>query len=122
MSEKEAISEQYKAMYTAMINKDEDALNDILDGSFELVHMTGMRQAKQAFIKAVMNGTLNYYSAVHEESPITVSGDNAGIIGHSKVNAAVFGGGKHTWRLEQVITLKKIGGEWKITHCTAGTY
>lgn len=122
MSEKEAIFEQYKAMYTAMINKDEAALNDILDGSFELVHMTGMRQTKQAFIRAAMNGTLNYYSAVHEESTITVSGDNAEMIGHSKVNAAVFGGGRHTWRLEQVITMQKIGGAWKIIHSTAGTY
>ncbi len=122
MTESEMVFHQYKNMYTAMINKDEAALNDILADSFELVHMTGMRQTKQAFIRGVMNGTLNYFSADHEYSPVTINGDNAEIIGHSIVNAAVFGGGKHTWRLEQVITMKKIGGEWKITHSIAGTY
>ncbi|MDE5557568.1 MAG: nuclear transport factor 2 family protein [Ruminococcus sp.] len=122
MTTKETIFELYKNMYTAMINKDETALNDILADNFELIHMTGMRQTKQAFIKAVLNGTLNYFSAIHEESPVTVNGNNAEIIGHSKVNATVFGGGRHTWRLEQVISMQKIGGEWKITHSTAGTY
>lgn len=122
MTTNETIFELYKNMYTAMINKDETALNNILADSFELVHMTGMRQTKQAFITAVMNGTLNYFSAVHEKASVTVNGDNAEIIGHSKVNAAVFGGGRHTWHLEQVITMRKIGGDWKITHSTAGTY
>lgn len=122
MTSDETIFEMYKNMYNAMINKDETALNNILDDSFELIHMTGMRQTKQAFIRAVMNGTLNYFSAVHEKSPVTVNGDDAKIIGYSKVNAEVFGGGRHTWHLEQVITMQKIGGDWKITHSTAGTY
>lgn len=122
MTTNETILELYKNMYNAMISKDETALNGILADSFELVHMAGMRQTKQAFIRAVMNGTLNYFSAVHEESPVTVNGYNAEIIAHSKVNAAVFGGGRHIGHLEQVITMQKIGGDWKITHSTAGTY
>ena len=122
MTTKETIFELYKNMYTAMINKDKTALNDILADNFELIHMTGMRQTKQAFIKAVLNGTLNYFSAIHEELPVTVTSNDAEIIGHSKVNAAVFRGGRHTWRLEQVISMQKIGGEWKITHSTEGTY
>ena len=57
----EAIRQAYMRMYDGMISKDEKVLNDVLDDSFVLVHMTGMRQPKQAFIKAVLNGTLNYF-------------------------------------------------------------
>ena len=109
-------------MYDGMVQKNEALLNQVLDDSFVLVHMTGMRQPKTAFINAVLDGTLNYYSAVHEESPISVSGTSATITGHSVVNAAVFGGGRHTWHLEQKLTLKKVHNEWKITKSVASTY
>lgn len=56
MDDKISIIEVYKKMYDAMIAKDADALNKALDDSFVLVHMTGMRQSKQAFIQAVLNG------------------------------------------------------------------
>ena len=60
----EEIRQAYIRMYDGMISKDERILNDVLDDSFVLVHMTGMRQPKQVFIKAVLNGTLNYFSAL----------------------------------------------------------
>ena len=55
------IQKAYIRMYDGMIAKDEKVLQDVLDDSFVLIHMTGMRQPKDAFIKAVMDGTLNYY-------------------------------------------------------------
>lgn len=116
------IRDCYRAMYAAMIQKDRQILEDVLDESFVLVHMTGMRQNKRVFIEAVLNGTLNYYSAVHEELPVTVNGDTAVIIGRSYVQAAVFGGGKHYWRLQQKCSLKKTGGKWRITQSVASTY
>jgi hypothetical protein len=66
----EEIRQAYIRMYEGMISKDEKVLNEVLDDSFVLVHMTGMRQPKQAFIKAVLNGTLNYFSAEHENMPV----------------------------------------------------
>ena len=32
--------------------------------------MTGMRQSKQAYIRAIADRTLNYYSAEHEQMEI----------------------------------------------------
>ena len=122
MDDKTPIIEAYKKMYTAMIAKDADRLNEVLDEGFVLVHMTGMRQQKQAFIKAVLNGTLNYYSAVHEHMSVEINNDTAVIIGRSYVSAAVFGGGRSSWRLQQKCRLKKAGGEWKITESIASTY
>ena len=122
MSDIELCQEAYREMYRAMIAKDAGVLNDVLDGSFVLVHMTGMRQDKKAFIKAVINGTLNYYSCKDDSINVKINGDTAVLIGKSQVSAAVFGGGKHTWRLEQDLTLVKRDGKWLITLSEASTY
>ena len=62
-----------------------------------------------------MNGTLNYFSAEHEHMPIEISGDMAVLTGQSYVAAAVFGGGRSNWHLQQKCSLKKVNGVWKIT-------
>ena len=122
MEDKEMIVNAYKKMYEGMIKKNEKILDEVLDDSFVLVHMTGMRQSKDAFIKAVMNGTLNYFSAEHEHMPIEISGDTAVLTGQSYVAAAVFGGGRSNWHLQQKCSLKKVSGDWKITGSVASTY
>ena len=122
MSDRELCQAAYQEMYRAMIAKDIPALSAVLDDSFVLVHMTGMRQPKAAFLKAVANGTLNYSSADHDSMVVTVQGDTATLIGKSRVNAAVFGGGWHTWRLEQDLKLEKKDGCWLITLSEASTY
>ena len=122
MSDIELCREAYRKMYRAMIAKDADALDAVLDDSFVLVHMTGMRQDKRAFISAVVNGTLNYYSCRDDSIDVKINGDTAVLIGKSQVNAAVFGGGKHTWRLEQDLTLVKRDSKWLITLSEASTY
>ena len=122
MKDKERIEDCYRQMYIGMIQKDRNALSEVLDDSFVLVHMTGMRQSKTAFILAVEDGTLNYYSANHQRMEIIVSGDKAEFIGQSMVNAAVFGGGPHTWRLQLKLKLIQRADSWKITEAKASTY
>ena len=112
MSDKERVINAYKRMYDGMIAKDEGILRDVLDDSFVLVHMTGMRQPKEVFIGSVMDGTLNYFSAVHENMPVEINGDTAVLTGQSYVSAAVFGGGRSNWHLQQKCSLKRIGNEW----------
>ena len=118
----EEIRQAYIRMYEGMISKDEKVLNEVLDDSFVLVHMTGMWQPKQAFIQAVLNGTLNYFSAEHENIPVEISGDTAVLTGQSYVAAAVFGGGRSNWHLQQKCSLKKTDGVWKIIRSVASTY
>ena len=121
-NDEQIIRDAYIRMYEGMIKKDESILREVLDDSFVLVHMTGMRQSKQAFIKAVLNGTLNYFSAEHENMPVEISGDTAVLTGQSYVAAAVFGGGRHNWHLQQKCSLKKTDGVWKIIRSVASTY
>lgn len=116
------IIETYRKMCQAMISKDGVLLNKVLDDSFVLVHMTGMRQSKNAFIHTVLNGTLNYYSASHENVSADIAHDTASLLGQSNVTAAVFGGGRSQWRLQQKCRLKKTDGNWKFTESVVSTY
>ena len=122
MSDKEQIEACYRQMYRGMIEKDRSLLSEVLDDSFVLVHMTGMRQSKEVFIRAVENGTLNYYSVDHQSTDAEIHGDTAEFVGRSVVNAAVFGGGRSTWRLQLRLKLARTGGVWKVTEAKASTY
>ena len=122
MTDKEQIIQLYNEMYSAMVNKDKSELERVHDDSFVLVHMTGMRQRKQEYINAIMNGTLNYYSAEHEDMQVEIKGDSAVLVGRSRVTAAVFGGGKHTWQLQLRFQLVKKNDEWRFALASASTY
>ena len=112
MSDKDMIEALYREMYEAMVRKD----------TATLTHMTGMHQSKQVYIQSIANGTLNYYSAEHEQMDIKVNGNHATLTGRSRVNAAVFGGGRHTWRLQLSFQLVKRDGRWLFTAASASTY
>ena len=122
MSDKEKIENCYQKMYDGMLTKDRNILSEVLDDSFVLVHMTGMQQSKAAFIQAVEDGTLRYYSAEHQQMEVGIQSEQAEMIGRSLVSAAVFGGGRHTWRLQQKLQLIKKADEWKITESRVSTY
>ena len=122
MTDKEQIIQLNKEMYTAMVKKDRAELERVHDDSFVLVHMTGMRQPKEVYINSIMDGTLNYYSAEHEDMQVEINGDTAVLTGRSKVTAAVFGGGKHTWRLQLRFQLLKKNGQWRFALASASTY
>ena len=122
MSDKEQIEALYREMYQAMIEKDTATLTRVHADEFVLTHMTGMHQSKQVYIQSIANGTLNYYSAEHEQMDVKVNGDRATLTGRSRVNAAVFGGGRHTWRLQLHFNIVKEDGKWRFTAARASTY
>ena len=122
MSDETRLAMLYKNMYQFMIMKDTDELAEILSEDYELHHMTGMVQVKQEFLQAVRQGTLNYFSADHEKVDVQITGEHAVIIGDSRVLAAVFGGGRHTWRLRQTISCKKENGVWLMEKSVASVY
>lgn len=120
--DKQQLAALYERMYKAMIAKDSTVLDEVHADDFVLVHMTGMHQSKPVYIRAIMDGTLNYYSAVTEELAVDVDGDKAVITGHSRVEAAVFGGGRHTWPLSLRFEARKENGTWRFTRSQASTY
>ena len=122
MDDRELLTECYHTMYRGMVQKNKTLLNKVLDDSFVLLHMTGMRQSKKQYIEAIADGTLNYYSEQTDDIDAAVTGDTARLVGQSRVSAAVFGGGKHTWRLRLAIDAVKRDGYWYFTGAKASTY
>ena len=122
IDEAKEIKELYASMYRYMIAKDTENLEALLDNSFVLAHMTGMKQTKQEYLKAIKTGTLNYFSEELDNIDVKISGDRAAVIGQSRVNAAVFGGGRHTWRLELDIDFIRKDGRWLMIEARASTY
>ena len=60
-----------------MLHKDISGLRRLLDDSFVLVHMTGMRQSKSEYLNALQDGTLNYFSEETENIKVTVNSSTA---------------------------------------------
>lgn len=117
-----ALKQLYADLYRGMLKKDKTTLDRVLAPDFVLIHMTGMHQPKSAFITAVLDGTLNYYAEQSEDVRVIITDESATVYGQSRVTAAVFGGGRHTWRLEQDLTCEKTDGKWRITKSKASTY
>ena len=122
MRDREQIEELYHTYWRCMINQDIAGMDRLMADDYELRHMTGLRQPKQDFFRSLASGELNYYSAKHDEIIVQVSGDTATMTGRSKVVAAVYGGGKNTWKLQGDFTLRKEDGAWKLTSSRASTY
>ena len=122
MTDKQQIARLYEDMLRYMIAKDTVSLGSLLSDDSVLVHMTGHRQPKAEYLREITSGVLNYFSAQTDSVEVTVDGDKARLIGRSRVSAAVYGGGRHTWPLQMDSQLERIAGEWKITWTKASTY
>ena len=122
MKDLERIREMYREYWRFMIRKDADGLRGLMAADYCLLHMTGVRQSAETFLSGLLDGTFNYYAAEHDSIDVQISGDRAVMIGKSRVLAAVYGGGKHLWRLQGTFTLRKELGVWKLTGSEASTY
>lgn len=122
MDDAELIRDLYREYWRCMIAKDADGLRRLMTGDYTLLHMTGLKQSVEQFLKGLLDGTFIYYSADHDSIEVTVAGDHASMIGKSRVLAAVYGGGKHSWRLRGDFTLRKEKERWKFSSSSAATY
>ena len=120
--DRELIREMYRRYWRCMIEKDADGLRSLMAEDYSLLHMTGVRQSADEFLKGLMDGTFNHYAADHDSIEVALNGNSALMIGRSRVTAAVYGGRKHSWRLQGDFTLRKENGTWKFTGSRASTY
>ena len=79
MTDKEQIEQLYRDYWQCMIDKDTAGMDAMMADDYELRHMTGLRQTKEDFFRAVQSGELNYYSAAHDSTVVTVSGNKAAL-------------------------------------------
>ena len=122
MDDAELIRDLYREYWRCMIAKDADGLRRLMTGDYTLLHMTGLKQSVEQFLKGLLDGTFIYYSADHDSIEVRVNGSHAVMTGKNRVLAAVYGGGKHSWRLQGDFTLRNENGDWKLISSTASTY
>jgi ketosteroid isomerase-like protein len=122
MDEKELIRELYRKYWRYMIDKDAEGLRSLMAGDYYLLHMTGLKQPAETFLRGLLDGTFNYYSAEHDCIDVEIDGDRASMTGRSRVVAAVYGGRKSSWRLQGDFTLRREQGVWRFTSSRASTY
>ena len=122
MTDEEQIKKLYIRYWQCMIDKNADGLRSLQTDDYYLMHMTGAKQSRETFINGLLDGTFNYYSADHDAIDVRINGDTAVMTGKSRVVAAVYGGGKGSWRLQGDFTLRKENGAWKLTSSRASTY
>ncbi len=122
MTDEEQIKKLYIRYWQCMIDKNADGLRSLQTDDYYLMHMTGTKQSRETFINGLLDGTFNYYSADHDAIDVRINGDTAVMTGKSRVVAAVYGGGKGSWRLQGDFTLRKENDTWKLTSSRASTY
>ncbi len=122
MTDEKQIQNLYREYWEDMIHKDEKKLRKLMAEDYYLEHMTGVRQSREEFLAGLRAGTFNYYSAEHDAIAVRVNENSAEMIGKSRVTAAVYGGGKKSWRLRGDFILKKEDGVWKMISSKASTY
>ena len=122
MTDEEQSKKLYIRYWQCMIDKNADGLRSLQTDDYYLMHMTGTKQSRESFINGLLDGTFNYYSADHDAIDVRINGDTAVMTGKSRVVAAVYGGGKGSWRLQGDFTLRKENGAWKLTSSRASTY
>ncbi|WP_125712275.1 nuclear transport factor 2 family protein [Companilactobacillus kedongensis] len=123
MTDKEKIIELYRDENKAMVSKDINKLNEILNVSMHLTHMTGYVQSKLEWIDQIQNEEMKYLSSVEENiKDIKIAGNKASLIGQNQVRASIWGGGINTWPLEMKMYFVKENGDWIIADQVASTY
>lgn len=119
-TDEQQLKDLYHEMWQALLTKDISTLKKIHADDFVLIHMTGLHQPKAEYLRCVHDGTLNYFS--EQTDNIFVDVEKGKLIGQSKVNAAVFGGGRNTWSLQLDFNVDKIAGRWILKSARASTY
>lgn len=122
MSDKDIVKDLYNKLNWASINEDIITLNEILSDDYILIHMTGLKQTKNDYIKSVEKKEFKYYEAIDDSIEVDIKENIARVVGKTKVLASPFGMKKSWWRLKQNMTLEKIDGKWLITKSIASNY
>jgi ketosteroid isomerase-like protein len=112
MSEdKQKIITIFQQIDEAMINKDTETLEKILDNDYVLVHITGYRQSRQEWFEQIENEEMKYFKTMPQRTTVTVEGNIATLICYTKIDARIYGF-RNTWSMEIEMHFEKRGDNW----------
>ena len=122
MEEMDSIRPAIQMMFDAMVSKDADSLRNILSDDMRLYHMSGMCQSREDFIGDILDGSLDYHRISIVSMDADVKDDHADVCVRTKTDASVYGGQRHTWRLQMDTVMKKRNGRWMATESRASVF
>lgn len=108
----------YQRIDEAMVNKDTEALENILDNNYILVHMTGYRQSKQEWLEQIENEEMRYFKIMPQKNEIMINGNEAVLVCNTKIDARIYGF-RNTWSLTLKMQFEKRGEKWYPVHAKA---
>lgn len=111
----EEVLKRFIDFQEAMIVKDYDKLDVILNDNYTLTHMSGKTQSKEEYINEIMDGTLNYYKSTIDNPIITIIEEIKSIFKADVTLEAKVYGIKGTWTLHSEQTMEKINDTWYIS-------
>ena len=95
----------------AIIKKDKSRMDEFLDSSFVLVHMSGNEEPKNQFISDVMGGVLNYFHSKIINPKIKINNNSGEMVVDVNLDAKVYGM-KGNWTLHSKNIFQKKNGKW----------
>jgi ketosteroid isomerase-like protein len=119
--DKAQISQAYRDMYRAMLERRTDELAPLLSDQYSLTHITGLRQPKREWLSAIDSGQMRYHSAKEKSVTVEVTGDTAVLVGRSVVDATIYGS-RGAWNLQLTTNYARKDGKWIAMSTVATTY
>ncbi|MDF2857860.1 MAG: hypothetical protein K0Q87_3711 [Neobacillus sp.] len=95
----------------AMVNKDTETLDNILDVDYVLVHMTGYQQSKQEWLEQIENEEMKYFKTMPQKTAIKIEGNTAILICETKIDARI-NGFRNTWSMKIEMHFEKRRDNW----------
>lgn len=120
-ADREGLRQAHRDMIEAMLARDVERLETLLDTGYVLVHMTGYRQPRAEWLSEVASGAMRYHRAREHSIGVEVAGDRAEVVGRDVVEATIHGF-HGTWNLQLVTGYVRRGGAWLATGTVASIY
>lgn len=120
-SDESEIMAVYENLQNAMINKDIEYMDSIIDDTATFTHITGKVQTKEEYLGEIKDGILNYFEYEILEPDLSVDGDTAYLKAITKLTARVYGA-SGTWPLRTGVHFRKDDNGWRISGFDAAGY
>jgi len=115
------VVELTRQLTAAMISKNIQVIDKILDPLFTLTHITGYVQSKEEWLAEIETELMKYYSCQELKTSVMVNGNKATFVGQNLLDARIWGT-RNTWHLQQTMFFKKQGENWIILNSIATTF
>ena len=110
-TDEEQILAVYRQMHQAMIDKDTEALREIMGADSTVTHISGRTQTMDEWLADIENEDMKYYNIEITDLDIQVDGDRATLRCSNVIEARIYGA-HGTWTLPGSAEFEKVDGQW----------